>query len=101
MHREGVDLLGRRQFLKGSAALAALAGLRTHPAPARALAQGQTTISVLSADWGGNYNELLTKIGDAFTEQNPNIAVEWEFSPTVHDEFLTRMAGGTPPPTWP
>jgi len=91
------SMLSRRQFLQGSAVLAALAGMGFNPGILRLLAQDTVALSLLSGDWGGNYNELLKKIGDLYSTENPNITIDWDFSPTQHDELLTRIAGGTPP----
>jgi multiple sugar transport system substrate-binding protein len=91
----GYKGLSRRNFLKGSAALAALSGLHFTPSLLRLLAQ-DVTLELLTADWGGNYNDLFELIGADFTEAT-GIAMNWQFSSEAHTELLTLIGGGTPP----
>ncbi len=94
--------LSRRQFLQGSASAAALLGLGLKPsfgslATGAAAQAEKITLSVLAADWGGDYNALLSRIGKTFTEANPNIEVSWDFPDDPHTKLLTLIAGKTPP----
>ncbi len=98
--KQNLTGFSRRQFLKTTATAALATGLvkaGLSPTAARVLAQDQITLDLLTANWGGNYNELFTNIGTLFTEQNPDIVVEWEFVEDIHTTLLTRFAGGVAP----
>jgi multiple sugar transport system substrate-binding protein len=55
------------------------------------------TLSVLWGNWGDVFNNLMMELGNSYTEQNPNVTVEWEFAPEYVQKLLTLVAGGTPP----
>jgi multiple sugar transport system substrate-binding protein len=88
--------LSRRQFLQGSAVLAAYAAVARGRA-LRAFAQDPIELYLLMPDWGGQYNELMELLGVQFNEANPNISVAWEHNSDAHAKFLTLIGGGTPP----
>lgn len=96
----------RRHFLQMSSAglaglaLAACAAPGAAPAPATggdAASAEAVTLRIMNQNWGELYNGLMTLIGDAYTEENPTITVEWEFPPEWESKLLTDVAGGTPP----
>jgi multiple sugar transport system substrate-binding protein len=55
------------------------------------------TLSVLWGNWGEVFNNLMMEIGKSYTEQNPNVTLEWEFADQWMEKLLTSVAGGTPP----
>lgn len=98
--------LSRRQFLQISGGSLAGLFLAACAAPGAAPAGGETTaatadevvvVKVMNQNWGELYNDLMTKIGDAYTEEHPNVQFEWDFPPDWESKLLTGVAGGTPP----
>jgi multiple sugar transport system substrate-binding protein len=55
------------------------------------------TLKVLAENWGEVYNNLMMVIGDEFTEENPDLKVEWEFDPEWRTKLTTLFAANTPP----
>ncbi|MFO7167508.1 MAG: extracellular solute-binding protein [Chloroflexota bacterium] len=107
--------ISRRRFLgmmgaTGSAALLAACGGATPastPAPsgegpaaepgAPAPSGQAVTLNVLWENWGEIYNNLMTVIGEQFTSENPNIALEWNFDPDWVTKLTTLIAANTLP----
>jgi multiple sugar transport system substrate-binding protein len=106
--KSNLTQFSRRQFLQASGAGLAGLALAACAAPGVAPASGgeagsaatsseAVTLKVMNQNWGELYNDLMTKIGEAFTEEHPNITVEWEFPPEWEAKLLTDVAGGTAP----
>lgn len=105
--------LSRRRFLQmsalaGSAAwLAACGGTTTAPEPtvrvepeaptAAPAADGAVKLSILWENWGDIYNNLMTEIGNDFSKENPNVALEWNFDPDWVAKLTTLIAAKTLP----
>lgn len=73
--------------------------LSTAPAGATAAAATgeKVTLSVLNENWGDVYNKLMTVIGDEFSKEHPDVALEWNFDPDWRTKLTTLVAANTPP----
>jgi multiple sugar transport system substrate-binding protein len=109
--------LSRRRFLgmtgmAGSAALLAACGgsaptaeptaapgaAETGATAMPAAATGEAvTLNILNENWGEIYNNLMTVIGEDFSKDNSNIALEWNFDPDWQTKLTTLVAANTPP----
>jgi multiple sugar transport system substrate-binding protein len=114
--RSSEKRLSRRQFLAKGAALAsaaalapALAACQTPATPiaTQAAAQKPTeppkAIKLVMANWG-TIPDGWKQLGAKFTEQNPNITIEFEGVQAntwseYFDKLVTQFAAGTPPDT--
>jgi len=55
-------------------------------------------LDMLWDNWGDFYNNLMTPIGESYTQDvNPNVTVEWTFSPDWSQSLLTALAAGDAP----
>lgn len=97
--------LSRRRFLQVSGSGLAgivLAACTAPTAPSGADGAAEpgaeaTTISVLNANWGEFYNNLMQNIGESYMENNPNVQIDWTFEEQWETKLLTQVAGGTAP----
>jgi ABC-type glycerol-3-phosphate transport system substrate-binding protein len=65
--------------------------------PGVATIREKVTIEVWNSDWGELYNDLMRKIGDELTKEQPSITVNWSFVSGIQDKLTAAIAGGSPP----
>lgn len=98
-----MNKLSRRDFLKMSGALSALAAAGIQlPAHLLASPMMQEPVTISFAGWGqvAEQEGVLAAIAK-FEEENPGIHVEWRHTPDTDfgTVFLANVAAGTPPDT--
>lgn len=98
-----INSLSRRDFLKMSGTLSALAAAGIHlPAHLLASPAMQEAVTISFAGWGqvAEQEGVLAAIAQFQTEM-PNITVEWRHTPDTDygTVFLANIAAGTPPDT--
>lgn len=95
--------LSRRNFLRltGASAAFAASGLQLS-SMLRAAPFRQDAVSVSFAGWGGTQEQAGVEAAiDQFQQENPNILVEWLYTPDTEFTrvFLSNLAAQTPPDT--
>jgi multiple sugar transport system substrate-binding protein len=98
-----INSLSRRDFLKMTGTLSALAAAGIHlPAHLLASPAMQEAVTISFAGWGqvAEQEGVLAAIAQ-FQEEMPNITVEWRHTPDTDygTVFLANIAAGTPPDT--
>lgn len=65
---------------------------------APAAAGGESlTLKVLAENWGDIYDGLMEKIGEAYTQENPNVKIDWSFEQDWQTKLTTQLAANTVP----
>jgi ABC-type glycerol-3-phosphate transport system substrate-binding protein len=52
------------------------------------------TLTILWDNWGDFFNALMEEIGKSYTEEHPEVTVEWTFEPGYLEPLLTELASG-------
>ncbi len=55
------------------------------------------TLEVWWVNWAEVWNQAMVDLGKAYTAANPNVQMEWTFSPEWQQKLLARVAAGDAP----